>query len=120
MIDARNIEDFSLLVLVHMASVDGTIHPTEQDAIVEKVRELFPHLKTIEDRLALISQAIKKMGKESSEKMIEENLDQLHTLSSGQKKTFYALLFDVINADGRVNEEETRTLRMLKSFFLTP
>lgn len=119
MIDARNIEDFSLLVLVHMASVDGSIHPTEQDAIVEKVGELFPYLKTIEDRLARVSQAIKKMGKESSEKMIEENLEQLKTLSPGQKQIFYTLLFDVINADGRVNEAETRTLKMLKAFFVT-
>lgn len=120
MIDARNIEDFSLLVLVHLASVDGSIHPTEQDAIVEKVRELFPDMTTIEDRLALVTETIKKMGKESSEKMIEENLGQLKILSPGQKQTFYTLLFDIINADGRVNEEETRTLRMLKSFFIIP
>ena len=119
MVNIDSLEDFSLLLLAQMAIVDGSIHPVEKEAIIARIKEIFPQITATEERLEATAEQVKKLGKDVCEVLIEDNLDKLNTLSKEQKELLYILLFDVLNADGRVNEEETRTLRQLKTFFLS-
>ena len=111
------VEDFSLFVLVYLASVDGSIHPTEEDIIHNKIKKLFPHLEITEEKVLQAGNLIKSKGKDLSEKWIKENLRTLSSLTAEQKQNLFVNLFDIINADGHVKEEETRILRMLRAFF---
>ena len=117
MTEAPAVEEYALFVLVYLASVDGSIHPTEHDVIHNKIKKLFPQVDLTEERVHQVGGQIKSKGKVLSEKWIEENLHVLASLSPEQKQNLFINLFDMINADGRVQEEETRILRMLRTFF---
>src|SRR5262245_2544904 len=118
MVKIDSLEDFALLILAHMATVDGSLHPTERDTILMKMQEIFPQISETEQRLDQAFDLLRKLGKDLSEQAIDENASQLTTLTAEQKEILYVFLFDVLNADGRVNEEETRMLRKLKGFLI--
>lgn len=113
--ELESIEDFAILILVHMATVDGSLHPTEMDTIADRIQKLFPQISNVKEKMFQISESIVRKGKEFSEKVIEDGAAKLNVLTTDQKKELYVMLFDIINADGRVNQEETRTLRLLKT-----
>jgi uncharacterized tellurite resistance protein B-like protein len=118
-LDYKSPDDFVLLILVHMATVDGSLHPTEHDAIVANVQELFPMMNDFGARYRQIEKDVKRGGKDLSEQIIRDHMDTLNSLTGVQKMKLYRVLFDVLNADGRVNEEETRVLRLLKSALIS-
>ncbi len=115
--DLAKPEDYSIFLLTYLASADGSFHPAEQDAIAEKINLLFPGLEQLDHRLDEIIVLIRTSGKEKAEESLLENLSVLQSLDSTRRKQLYESLFEVLNADGRVSEEEIRIVRLLKEHF---
>ena len=114
--DQRTLENYCLLILTYMASADSSFHAAEEDAITENISRMFPGFEQLNQRLAESLSQIHKAGNEQIEKHIQDNSSLLGTLTSEQRKSLYSYLFEVLNADGRVNEEETRFLRTLRTY----
>lgn len=111
----KSLEELSLFIVLYMAFVDGVVHPTELEAIHSKAKELFPQVGSLDETMLAVSGSIRKMGKEAAEKYIEDNMGSLSHLLPAQRSALLQILLDVINADGRVDEQETRTFRKLRS-----
>ncbi len=114
MVIHKSFADFVLFLYVHMAHADGEFHPTEVHVVKEKMKKLFPN-ETDYD----------KMLKETMELYLDFDKKQLRTLFRDTFKHFseikfpvkyhiYTDLYEIINADGKVDESETEALDTLK------
>ena len=118
MINLNSLEDFVRFIFLHMACVDGSLHPNERETIIEKMTELFPDQPLHNEKLSEAEAAYKKAGFSAAEELITEHWHKYSSVDEGIKQKLYANLFDIINSDARVNEEETRVLRMYKTWLL--
>ncbi|MEJ0057428.1 MAG: TerB family tellurite resistance protein [Bacteroidota bacterium] len=114
--ELNTIEDFTLLLLFHMAHVDGSIHPNERDTILERMRNLFPNDPSIDQKAMSIEREYSSLGDMRAEILLKESMLKFNNADAGTKKEIYSALFDIINANGKVNQEETQVLRLFKDW----
>ena len=117
MFDPRNPEHFAMLLLVHLASVDGSLHPAEEDVILNEGKGLFKSYD-VSTLLQSTREHWSRLGMANAIAKIDDDLQLLRSLNEAQRNRLYSLLFDVINADGRVREEETTLLKKVKFHLL--
>lgn len=117
MSELDTIEDFSLLLLLHMGHVDGSLHPNERETITDRMREIFPSYPT-EERLHSMEQAYRKMGDARVEDLLLSSLTRFAATTLETRKQIFAALFDIINANGRVDTQETHTLGVFRKWLL--
>ena len=116
MIKLERIEDFALFLFLHVGRVDGSLHPNERDAILEKMAEIFPGDAYINEKLSTMEKEYSAMGYSSSENLLKDSLSSFSTIDSITKNKIHQGLYAVINANGRVSEEETQALRFFKGW----
>ena len=114
--EIEKIEDFTLLLLLHMACVDGSLHPNEKDTILERMKGLFPDISALNEKLTESELQYGKLGYARAEELLRISLPKFSHIDPIKRKEIYAALFDIINANGRVNEEETQTLQIFKTW----
>ena len=115
--ELENLEDFTLFLLLHIGHVDGSLHPNEKDTILERMRELFPGYALLNEKLREMELMYGKLGHSRAEDLLKLRLPKFSDIDPIKKKEIYAAFFDIINANGRVNEEETHTLQVFKGWF---
>lgn len=115
----EQIEGFTLFLLLHMGRVDGSLHPNERDTIIEKMKELFPGTSSYEQTLTAMELQYDQLKYGVSDTILKEGFQKFSHIDPIKRKEIYRALFDIINANGRVNEEETQTLQILKSWLLS-
>ena len=112
----EQIEDFTLFLFLHMARVDGSLHPNERETIIEKMRELFSD-SSFDGKLETLELSYEKLRYGAAEELLKDGFNRFSTADPSIRKEIYVALFDIINANGRVNEEETQVLHIFKSWF---
>jgi uncharacterized tellurite resistance protein B-like protein len=117
MSELEKIEDFSLLLLLHMARVDGSLHPNERETINDRMQEIFPSYAS-EERLQSMEEAYKKLGDARVEELLLASLTRFAATTMETRKQIFAALFDIINANGRVDTQETHTLGVFRKWLL--
>jgi uncharacterized tellurite resistance protein B-like protein len=117
MIGLEKLEGFTLFLFLHMARVDGSLHPNERDTIVEKMNELFPSHPLDESGLEEMEEQYARLKYGAPEAILQEGLQRFSSEDAIKRKEIYTALFDIINANGRVNEEEKLTLQIFKPWF---
>lgn len=110
------LEDFALLLFIHLARVDGSMHPNERDVILVRMGELFPHEPSWTDRLAEMEKVYGSIGQSNAEALLREQLPKFQNADSAVKGIIHIALYDIINANGRVSEEEIETLQLFKGW----
>ena len=119
MSDLSSLENFVRFIFLHLACVDGSLHPNERETILEKITDFFPGAGGQEEKLEVAEAEYLKLGYAAVEELLTENWPKHASLDPALKQKLFANLFDIINSDARVNEEETRVLRMLKGWLLS-
>lgn len=110
----QSFPDFVLFLYVHMAMADGGIHVTEENVILEKMNKLFPPEK---DKNHLLKESIahyKTIAPDSILPSIRETFQYFDQVKFPVKYKVYTDMYDIINADGVVDEAETKALDSLK------
>ncbi len=110
----HRLEDYILFLFLHLASVDGSLHPNERETILEKMNELFPENSQVEEKLNTLDAEYRKLGPATVEELLTESWPTFSPMAQELKNKIYVDLFDIINSDARVNEEETRVLKIFK------
>lgn len=110
------IEDFTLFLFLHMARVDGSLHPNERDTILEKMNDLFSD-SSFEEKLTMTELSYEKLRYGVADELLKDGFKKFSTIDPDKRKEIYIALFDIINANGRVNEEEKQVLQIFKSWF---
>ena len=114
--EIEKLEDFTLLLLLHMGHVDGSLHPNEKDTILDRMKEMFPAVSSLIEKFTEMELLYGKLGYARVEDLLKITLPKFSHIDAVKKREIYSALFDIINANGRVNEEETQTLQIFKSW----
>jgi uncharacterized tellurite resistance protein B-like protein len=109
-----NFADFVLFLYIHMAHADGVYHPAEKDVIAERIPKLFPNETDITGRLARAEKQYDAVDKAQIETIIKDTFKHFNSVKFAQKYKVYTDMYDIIHADGKVEESETRALNQLK------
>jgi uncharacterized tellurite resistance protein B-like protein len=114
MVIHQNFADFVLFLYIHMAYADGEYHPKEHDVIVGKVHKLYPATSDAEGLVASAEKVYRATDKTRIGTIIRETFRHFNSVKFSQKYKIYTDMYDIIHADGKVDESETAALNELK------
>lgn len=108
-----NFSDFILFLFVHMSQADSTYDPTEMATIKAKMKDLFPEETDFEKKLYGTIRQYNTFDKAKLGDFLQASLDHF-----AEKKPFLSELVEdlqeIIRADGRVDQSESRALEAFK------
>lgn len=114
MIVHQSFADFVLFLYVHMAQVDGEYHALEEELILRKARKLYPDEETAKSKLLQATQLHKSMDPAIIPGVIRETFKHHGEVKFSQKYKIYTDMYEIINADGRIDASETAAIDELK------
>ncbi len=107
--------DFVLFLYIHMAHADGAYHPAEKEVIAERIPKLYPGETNVPSRLANAEKQYEAVDKSKIETIIKDTFKHFSTVKFAQKYKVYTDMYEIIHADGKVDESETKALNQLKN-----
>jgi len=114
MVIHKTFSDFVLYLFVHMAYADGALHPDEENAILEKMNRHFP----IEgDHKVKFDKAVvdyQKINPSENHAIIKDSFKHFDHIRFSQRYKIYTDMYDIIQADGKIQESETKAINELK------
>lgn len=106
--------EFVLFLYVHMSHVDNDYHPTELKIIKEKMARLFPKDTDLEKKLYNTIREYNSFDKSQMAALVKDSFQHFHQVTFSQKYKVYTDIYDIINADGKIDASETAALEALK------
>ena len=114
MVIHKNFADFVLFLYVHMAHADKDFHQTELGVIREKMSKLYPFDDKLEERLDAAVKDYEGFDKSKLKILFRDTFNNFPSIKFAQKYKVYTDMYDIINADGKIDESEQRALNELK------
>ncbi|MBA4144843.1 MAG: hypothetical protein DI538_26295 [Azospira oryzae] len=114
MVIHKSFADFVLFLYIHMAHADSDFHATEQQVILKKMTRLFPEEPEMEKKLEKANEEYELLSPERIPGVIRETFALYKDVKFAQKYKVYTDMYDIINADGKIDESETEALNELK------
>ena|SRR5580765_2936638 len=107
-------QDFILFLYVHMSLADGSIHSSEEQVILSKMTKLYPEESDLKKKLQLAIVEYRSLEPVMAMDVIRESFRFFDKITFAQKYKVYADMYDIVNADGKVEESERHALDGLK------
>lgn len=107
-------QDFILFLYVHMAMADGSLHSSEELVILNKMSKLFPNETDLKGKLQMAIKEYRSVDPALTSNVIRESFLFFDKVTFAQKYKVYADMYDIVNADGKVEESEKHALDGLK------
>jgi uncharacterized tellurite resistance protein B-like protein len=115
MVIHNNFKDFVLFLYVHMAHADGEFHESEIVLVRDKMVKLFhPEEVDIDAKLKEALKQYDAFDKSQLKSLFRDSFDHFNTIKFAQKYKVYSDMYDIIHADGKIDESETKALQELK------
>jgi len=115
MVKHRNFQDFVLFLYLHMAHADGSMHSQEEAVVREKMTKLFPEGTDLNQAFESALSNYRETKKEDIPALIRETFEYFKEVKFSVKYKVYTDMYDIINADGKVEELETSALDLLRN-----
>jgi len=119
MVMHSNFTDFLVFLYVHMAMADGLLHPDEEKVILEKMKKLYPGKVNLKEKFDDAHREYRTTDPSSIMQIVKDSFKQFSQVKSNQMYHIYMDLYDVVNADGKIEESERVALEALKSIIDT-
>ena len=110
----QHFADFVLFLYIHVAYADGVFHPSERSLILEKMAKLFPAERDLEMKLKDAEKEYLSVDAKKMPGIILDTFRQYNSVKFSQKYKVYTDMYEIVNADGKVDESETAALEELK------
>ncbi len=114
MVIHKSFNDFVLFLYVHMANSDGESHDLEKGVILGKMTKLFPPESNLDTLFEDALKQYRSTDKSTVIEIIRATFKHFDQVKFAQKYKVYTDMYDIINADGKVHESETKALKELK------
>ena len=111
----KQFQDFVLFLYVHMAFCDGSMHENEEIVVLNKMTKLFPTEGDPKKKLLSAIAEYKSIEPASVNDVIRDSFKFFDQIKFAQKYKIYTDMYDIVNADGRVEESERVALDALKN-----
>ncbi|NOS91078.1 MAG: TerB family tellurite resistance protein [Cyclobacteriaceae bacterium] len=115
MVIHSNFPDFVLFLYVHMAFADESMHGSEEEVILTKMTKLFPGETDLKAKFEEAAAAYKKLDRQTVMTIIKETFKHFDQVKFAQKYKIYTDMYDIVNADGKIEESEKHALENLKA-----
>jgi uncharacterized tellurite resistance protein B-like protein len=114
MVIHKSFAEFVLFLYVHMAHADGEFHVDEKKVILQKIPKLFPQESNPSNLLEKAATEYNSISQNEIPVIIKQTFKHFKEVKFAMKYKVYTDMYDIINADGKVDESETRALNELK------
>ena len=114
MVIHSNFADFVLFLYIHMAYADGVFHPSEKEMILVKMSKLFHDDPDLRKKLEAAEKEYLNMDSGKVPTVILDSFRHFTHVKFSQKYHVYTDMYDIVNADGKIEESETIALEELK------
>ena len=114
MVIHKSFADFVLFLYVHMAFADGEFHPDEVSVVKAKIKKIFPNAAEHEQKLKDAMEQYSAYDKTKLTDLFKATFAHFSNVKFSQKYKVYTDMYDIINADGTIDESETAALESLK------
>lgn len=111
----KTFKDFAIFLYFYIAYADHEFHPMEEELIRKKIAKLFPQDLDHTTRFKEAHLHYLDAAKGDLKAIIEQGVRDFPHVESNKKYHVYKDLYDIINADGRVDDKETEAIEALKS-----
>jgi len=111
----KQFQDLVLFLYVHMALCDGSMHENEEIVILDKMTKLFPSEGDPKKKLNAAVAEYKTVESALVNTVIRDSFKFFDHVKFAQKYKIYSDMYDIVNADGRVEESERTALNALKN-----
>ena len=108
-------EDYMMFLCIHLASVDGSLHPNERETIQERMVEWFQDI-SVEKKFDDMETYYNTLGFSVAEELLIQGWTKFSAISPDIKAKLFPVLIDIINSDARVHEEETRFFKTVREW----
>ena len=108
-------KDFILFLYIHMAYADDHFDHTEEEVIMKKMKRLFPTQPNHGAKYEKFKEDYKSLSSSEVDQLIKNNFDNFSHVSFSDKYRVYREMYDIINADGVIDESETEAMDKLKT-----
>lgn len=115
MVIHSNFPDFVLFLYVHMAFADESMHGSEEEVILAKMTKLYPGEADLKKKFDEAAAAYKKLDRQSVMEIIKDTFKHFDQVKFAQKYKIYTDMYDIVNADGKIEESEKHALENLKA-----
>jgi uncharacterized tellurite resistance protein B-like protein len=106
--------DFALFLYIHMALVDGSLHAEEESVILDKLTKLFPQEGNPKKKFDEAVAAYKNFDTSTMDEFVLHSFKHFKHVKFAQRYKVYTDMYDIIHADGKVDETETVAINALK------
>ncbi len=114
MVIHQSFADFVLFLYVHMAHADGDYDGTEQTVILKKIPKLFPNHANPGQLLEAARSQYTSTDPSQIPVIIRDTFRHYSDVKFAQKYKVYTDMYDIIQADGKIDESETAAMNELK------
>jgi uncharacterized tellurite resistance protein B-like protein len=114
MVIHKNFADFVLFLYIHMAYADGVFHASEKEVILDKMSKLFHDEPDAGKRLDAAEKEYLSIDSKKVKDIILDTFREHTHVKFSQKYKVYSDMYDIVNADGKVDETEALALEELK------
>lgn len=113
MVIHNTFSDFALFLYVHMAYADGELHDSEVEVIHNKIHKLY-HGTDPSGKFEEIHDQYNAFEKAKLKTLFHDTFAHFNQIRFTQKYKVYGDMYDIIYADGKVHESETKALDELR------
>lgn len=114
MVIHKTFSDFVLYLYIHIAFADGELHADEERVVLEKMNRHFPIEGDHKLRYAQRVAEYKEINPSLHHDIIRASFIHFDHIKFSQRYKIYADMYDIIHADGKVEESETKAVNELK------
>lgn len=113
MVIHESFSDFVLFLYIHMAHADNEPHEEEKKIILEKMHKLFQNAD-LEKKYSEACEQYLRLSPTDINSIIKHSFRHFKDVKLSSKYKVYTDMYDIIHADGRIDESETAALNELK------
>jgi uncharacterized tellurite resistance protein B-like protein len=106
--------DFVLFLCIHVAYADGSLHAEEEKVILEKIQKLFPLEGNPKNKFNEAVQQYQAFQKTQINEFIHYSFRHFQHIPFAQRYKIYTDMYEIVHADGKVEEAETKAMNTLK------
>lgn len=114
MIIHTSFSDFVLFLYVHMAHADGEFHSLEKGVVLNKMGKIYPNESNREKKFNEAVNQYQSYDQNQVKSIIKDTFLHFDQVKFQQKYKVYTDMYDIINADGKIDASETKALDELK------
>jgi uncharacterized tellurite resistance protein B-like protein len=109
--------EYILFLFIHVANADFTVKGTEIDVILQKMEDYFPEIESedeLRDMFVRLTSEYDNLNDSDINNVIYSNFKKFEASHAATSRILVDL-HEIINADGYIDESETKVLEDLKN-----